>query len=67
MTNERRRVLQWLVLVLAVVLTIVSLVNLVNGESGFVPWVGLVAWPIVVAASAYNLVTGGKDGQFRKD
>ena len=31
------------------------------------PWIGLICWPIVVAASAYNLVTGGKDGQFRKD
>ncbi len=67
MTNERRRMLQWLVLVLAVVLTVVALVNLITGESGLVPWIGLVCWPIVVAASAYNLVTGGKDGQFRKD
>ncbi len=67
MTNERRRMLQWLVLVLAVVLTIVALVNLINGETGFVPWIGVICWPIVVAASAYNLVTGGKDGQFRKD
>ena len=67
MTNGQRRMLQWIVLVLAVVLTVIALVNIVNGESGLIPWIGLVCWPIVVAASAYNLVTGGKDGQFRKD
>ena len=43
------------------------MVNLVTGNGGFLPIIGVICWPIVVAASAYNLVTGGKDGQFTKD
>lgn len=67
MTNAQRRMLQWVVLVLAVILTVVAVVNLVTGNGGFLPIIGVICWPIVVAASAYNLVTGGKDGQFTKD
>lgn len=62
MTTETRRILHWVVLVLAILLTALSAYYLISGERGFAFWVGIICWPIVAASSAYNLKTGRVGG-----
>lgn len=63
MSTETRRILHWVVLVLSVLLTVLSIYYLASGERGFALWVGIVCWPFIGAASAYNLKTGRVGGQ----
>lgn len=62
MSTETRRILHWVVLVLAILLTALSAYYLISGERGFAVWVGVICWPIVAASSAYNLSTGRVGG-----
>lgn len=58
MSDSSRRTLHWIVLVIAIFLTVISIVDIVRGESGFALWIGVICWPIVVIAEAYQLATG---------
>lgn len=62
MTDSTRNTLHWIVLVIALFLTVINLYDLIKGESSLSIWIGMVCWPIVAGCSIYQIVTGKRAG-----
>ena len=55
------RGLQWVALVIAVVRSVLTIIDLASGTTGVSLWTGLVCWPIVAVCSVIYLVKHPKD------
>ena len=53
---KRFIVLQIVFIVIAVILTVASIIDLVSGQTGTSIWIGVVCWPIVAVLSAVQIV-----------
>ena len=56
-TDQTRRNLNWVVLVISVALIAMNVIDLVGGDASWSVWLGIVCWPIVAACTAYELAT----------
>lgn len=60
MTDESRKTVLWVVMVISIFLTAITIYDLVQGESTFALWVGVICWPIVAICTGYLLVQSGR-------
>ncbi|MFM9377905.1 hypothetical protein [Gordonia sp. VNK21] len=53
--SQRQIILTWIVIVIAVLLTITSIIGLSTGSHGFAVWAAVICWPIVAILSVVKL------------
>lgn len=57
LNDTTRRNLNWVVLVIASVLTVTTFVQILGGDRSALDWVAMVCWPFVAVCTGYELAT----------
>lgn len=55
MPDSTRKILQWVVLFLAILITGQAVYYLIDGTEGAWPWISLILGPILAIAAGYNI------------